>query len=262
MAVDGGTSPVLTLQTRVRQRARRAARRGLDLVVPPEGVSWDRAAGVSTEEVGYPGDLTVPQGSVADGHVYLPTPPRLLRVWLDRLREPLLPTATFIDMGSGRGRVLLIASERAFRRVLGVEFTSELHESALENIRRFPDARMRCRDVTSVLGDAAAFDFPAEPLVLYFDNPFNEKIMTKVVANLAASYERVPRPIVLVYQQLIHEYPGHRTNNLGLLDRQSFLHGETLTYRLRDRPFLSPFIVRIYTSPEATDWVAGRSGAS
>ena len=229
---------------------------------PPEGQAWDRAAGVATEQAGYPRELTVPQGSAADGHAYLPTPPRLLNVWLDLLHEPLLPSATFIDMGSGRGRVLLIASERPFGRVLGVEFTSELHESALDNIHRFPTDRMRCRDVTSVLGDAAAFSFPTDALVLYFDNPFNEKIMSTVVANLAASYEQQPRPIVLVYQQLVHEYPGHRTDNLALLDRTSFLEGQTLRYRLRDRPFLSPFIVRIYVSTEAQGWVAARGSRS
>lgn len=224
--------------------------------MPPEGVAWDRAAGVATEEAGYLHELTVPAGSVSDGHVYMPTPPRLLEVWLDVLRESSLPTATFLDMGSGRGRVLLIAAERPFRRVIGVEFAAELHDAAVENIRRFPDVRMRCRDVTSVLGDAAAYTFPGDPLVVYFDNPFNEKIMTKVMENLAASYELQPRPIVIVYQQLIHEFPGHRTDNLALLDRQRFLTGETLRYRLRDRPFLSPFIVRIYVSPEARGWTA------
>ena len=219
-------------------------------------MAWDRAAGVATEQAGYPRDLTVPQGSAEDGHAYLPTPPRLLRVWLDLLQEPLLPSATFIDMGSGRGRVLLIAAERPFGRVMGVEFTSELHESALDNLRRFPKERMRCSDVTPTLGDAAAFALPTSPLVLYFDNPFNETVMEQVIANLQASYEQHPRPIVAVYQQLIEEYPAHRTDNLRLLDRASFLEGHTLRYRLRDRPFLSPFIVRIYVSPEARGWVA------
>src|SRR5439155_6389857 len=122
------------------------------------------------------------------------------RAWLNALEIPLEPF-TLVDMGSGLGRVLLLASQRPFRRVIGVEFALELHEAAIENIRGFPKTRMICRDVTALLGDAAAFDFPPEPLVVYFNNPFSENVMAKVIENLANSYERQRRAIVVVYQQ-------------------------------------------------------------
>jgi 16S rRNA G966 N2-methylase RsmD len=206
---------------------------------------------VQTEAWAEPADLTVQAGSVQDGHTYVPTKPRLVRAWLDALPVALLERSTFVDMGSGRGRVLLMAAERPFRRVVGVEFATELHLDAQENLRRFPSRRMRCTDVTSVLGDAAAFRLPNDPLVVYFDNPFSEQIMSIVVENLRTSYAEAPRPMVVVFQQLVHEAPGTSTDNMLLLDQQPFLLGRTLKYRLRDRPFLSPFVVRIYATAEA-----------
>jgi cyclopropane fatty-acyl-phospholipid synthase-like methyltransferase len=40
----------------------------------------------------------------------------------------------FVDLGSGKGRVILRAATRPFRRVEGVEFSEPLHRVALRNI--------------------------------------------------------------------------------------------------------------------------------
>jgi hypothetical protein len=48
---------------------------------------------------------------------------------------------TFIDLGSGKGRVLLMASAYPFKRIIGVEFMPELHRVAQENIRKYTEHR-------------------------------------------------------------------------------------------------------------------------
>lgn len=63
---------------------------------------------------------------------------------------------TFIDFGSGKGRVLLIAAGLPFRAVVGVEFSAELHEIAVQNIVRFPSHLISAGTVTSLCGDAAS----------------------------------------------------------------------------------------------------------
>lgn len=229
----------------------RRVRRYLLPLIPSRSEAWDRAAGVETREIAEPSALTVGAGSIEDGFTYIATPPRLVHAWLNALNVQL-PLFTLVDLGSGRGRVLVMASERPFRRVLGVEFAAELHEAALNNIQRFPRARMRCTDVDSIYGDAASFVFPLDPLVVFFNNPFSEQVMTSVIRNLASSYDQQPRPIVVVYQQRVVEDPGHSTNNIGLLDQQPFLIGRTLRFSRLDRIFLQPFLVRMYTSPETT----------
>lgn len=113
------------------------------------------------------------------------------------------PKFTFIDLGSGKGRVLLMASEFPFKRVIGVELSEELHTVAQRNIHTFRGNR-QCCDVESICCDATQFPFPPDPLVLYLFNPFSQAILTKVVENLLASLIANPRPVIVIYFNPLH----------------------------------------------------------
>jgi hypothetical protein len=133
------------------------------------------------------------------GFPYLPIRPNTARQVILSLPISDPSDYTFIDLGSGKGRMLLIASEFSFRRVIGVEMREDLHHQALENVRRYrrpaaPSSRIDCQ-----LVDATQFDFPAGKLVVYLFNPFSAEIMGKVFQRLDASFEQDPREIVLVY---------------------------------------------------------------
>jgi hypothetical protein len=78
---------------------------------------------------------------------------------------------TFVDFRSGKGRALLPASEFPFRRILGLEFSPELHRTAEENIRRYNSATQKCRDIQSLNVDFADFALPPEASVLFFFHP-------------------------------------------------------------------------------------------
>jgi SAM-dependent methyltransferase len=112
---------------------------------------------------------------------------------------------TFIDIGSGKGRPLLMASEYPFRRVIGVELLPELHEIAEENIRRFPEERKRCRDIEAVQGDATEFKFPQEALLVFMFHPLPESGFRKVVENLEHSTRGDSRPVWLIYANPLFE---------------------------------------------------------
>ena len=146
-----------------------------------EARSFDRRLGVDTGGKVEPADLTVPAGDVRSGITYFGTQPRLARWWLSGLPANH-QDFTFIDMGSGKARVLLIAAEAGFARSIGVEFAQELHLTAVENASA---ARRHGLAIEPVLGDAGVFAFPDEPLVVHFNNPFAEPVMKRVIANLA-----------------------------------------------------------------------------
>jgi SAM-dependent methyltransferase len=105
---------------------------------------------------------------------------------------------TFVDMGSGKGRMLFVAAEYPFRRVIGVEFSNDLHEEALTNIKRYKYRGRRCADIESVHADAAEFEFPNENLVVYMFNPFGPEVMKRMLANLERSLERHPRHVIVM----------------------------------------------------------------
>ena len=104
---------------------------------------------------------------------------------------------TFIDFGSGKGRVLLIAGGLPFRAVVGIEFSRELHETAVQNIRRFPSHLISAGTVTSCCGDAASFPLPPSNLVCYFHNPFGPAVLSKVVRRLEAHRDTGYRILVI-----------------------------------------------------------------
>ena len=84
---------------------------------------------------------------------------------------------TFVDFGSGKGRVLLVAASFPFKEVIGIEFLRELHEVALSNIARLPPDLSRAGKVSSIHCEASAFELPDSNLVCYFHNPFGPPVM-------------------------------------------------------------------------------------
>lgn len=127
-------------------------------------------------------------------------PGRVRRVLLDLDLELDITDHTFVDLGSGKGRVVLVASTLPFRQVVGVEFSEELDRVARANLERFPAARRRAADVVLVCADVVDYEFPPTPLVVYLYNPFLGPVMGSVMAHLGDSLDRHPRPCVVVLE--------------------------------------------------------------
>ncbi len=133
---------------------------------------------------------------------YQPTEPELFHEMMQALNLNWTDF-TFIDLGSGKGRTLLMASDSPFRRIIGVEILPELHEVALENIRRQPRG---CGAVEAICADARDFQFPAEPTLLYLFNPLPEPGLAAVIQNLERSLRDSPRTMYVVYHNPEHEH--------------------------------------------------------
>jgi SAM-dependent methyltransferase len=165
--------------------------------------------------------LTPVGAHAADATYYGAGDPVVLRRALSSLHLDF-PRYTFIDLGSGKGRIVLIAAGLPFRRVVGVEFVKEFHEIALANFRRWPASKVKCGKVTLKCEDAATFDFPPDPVVVYLFNPFGGRLMTQVMANLAASRRERPRDIVLLYVNPKQEWVVLETPGIHLLERGKY----------------------------------------
>ncbi len=113
---------------------------------------------------------------------------------------------TFIDLGSGKGRTLLMASDYPFRRIIGVELLPSLHQIALENVRQYKSESQKCFALESICADATAFPLPTDPLVIFLFNPFPESGMRQVVANLEQSLREHPRPVFVLYHNPLLEH--------------------------------------------------------
>jgi hypothetical protein len=159
---------------------------------------FDAQFGVDTGGFIHPTELTIGSPNQVHAVAYGGSDPKAFR---DALKT--LPLGSrrfvFIDFGSGKGRALLLASEFSFKRIVGVEFAEELHEIALENLRRFKKYVPEGTAIESVCMDAVDYPLPDDHLVCYFCNPFNETIMSRILTNIRDSFLKVPREIFLVY---------------------------------------------------------------
>ena len=113
---------------------------------------------------------------------------------------PNLDQACFLDLGCGKGRILAVASEFPFRRIVGVELAPSLAPIARRNAaimrERFPERT----PITVIEGDAVETPLPDGPLVVYFYQPFYRPLMRKVLANLEQAVLRDPgRPLHVVF---------------------------------------------------------------
>ncbi|WP_044550566.1 class I SAM-dependent methyltransferase [Mesorhizobium japonicum] len=164
---------------------------------------WDRRHGVDTAGSIQLGALNVVGPHRAMGNEAVCTSPRTFDFIMKSLPRDL-HNHTFIDIGSGKSRTLLLASHYPFAEIIGVEFARELVDIARSNIERFRDPSQKCRALSVVEADAAAYDFPQVPLVVYFYNPFSKDVFDIVLMNLVSSLERHPRDCVIVYGSSSH----------------------------------------------------------
>lgn len=135
---------------------------------------------------------------------YQPIEPELFREMMGALKVDF-SQYTFIDIGSGKGRALLLACEYPFRSVVGVELIPELNRIAEENIQKFDTSGTECGPVQSVCADATQFELPNKPLVILLFNPLPQVGLTRFIRNMERSIEQFPRPVWVLYANPVFE---------------------------------------------------------
>ena len=148
--------------------------------------------------------LTVRLKEVFTRGKYQPSEPELFHRILDELKIDH-SQFVFIDLGSGKGRTLLMASDFSFRKIIGAEIIPELHTIAEQNLARYHSDQQKCFALEAWLGDAREFPYHPEPLVLYLFNPFPADILCDVLHQIHATFVQKPREIFVIYHNLVHE---------------------------------------------------------
>jgi SAM-dependent methyltransferase len=165
---------------------------------------FDVAHNVETSQRVHVSDLAIDCSNWVYGGSYMPASAELVMKIL-----PSLPIRhedfVFIDLGSGKGRVLLMASDYPFKQIIGVEYAASLHQVAVENIQRYRSEGQKCHRLESRCGDIADFSFPEMPMVVFLFNPARGPVMQSVAQNLLASLARLRRETWLLYVNPIHK---------------------------------------------------------
>ena len=160
---------------------------------------FDAGFGTDTATVVYPWNLpSIGREHEREIHPYETTAAWLIREIIEAI--PLPPDGfAFVDIGSGKGRALLVASEFPLAKIAGVELSPELHQIAEDNIRRYRPASQRCTSFSLHCINAVEYVFPPDPLVLFLFNPVGKDSIGRILANLEASLRAAPREAFVVY---------------------------------------------------------------
>lgn len=118
--------------------------------------------------------------------------------------RPLAPTRTLIDLGCGKGRVLLVAPEFGFKKIIGVELSAGLSKIAQHNVELFKRNNQQSAAIEVECVNALQFEFPNEPMVLYMFNPFSAQIVEALFERLRQTLLERPTSVDIVYV-----FPAH-----------------------------------------------------
>ena len=182
---------------------------------------FDRAHRVDTSGLIYADGLS--SGHEHDIHSagYYATAPSLFRGaiehWSATLKQSQLRLAdyAFVDIGCGKGRVVMLAAEYGFREAVGIELNPRLVAVARRNLNRWMRRPRVCRQIRILHGDALSLPIPDGPVVLFFFNSFEEEMVRMWVDRLVTAAASRSDPIDLIYlhpehHNLLTATPGIR----------------------------------------------------
>jgi SAM-dependent methyltransferase len=170
---------------------------------------FDQAHGVDTSGL-------VPSSALVTGHpndahitAYYGVAPSILRtliqLWRDTIPPHPIHSYTFTDIGAGKGRALLIASEFSFREVVGIELNSVMATIARSNLIHWQHAHLS--DVTAspiaptqiLEQDALDYAFPSTPTLVFLFHPFESPVLKALLRRIETQFAKRPGTLDIIY---------------------------------------------------------------
>lgn len=154
-------------------------------------------------------------GHPSDKHVtaYYGIAPSILRsvidLWIDRTTPPFsIDRYTFLDIGAGKGRALLVAAQSPFHEVLGVELNPDLARIAQANIRFAVTHPLHSQLLLSPIrllhADALTLTLPDTPTLAFLFHPFEAPLLRKLLRLIETQFSSRPGHLDLLYVNAEH----------------------------------------------------------
>jgi SAM-dependent methyltransferase len=105
----------------------------------------------------------------------------LVKRWRNSGPSAPIDETTFVDLGAGMGRAVLLASELRFKAVVGVEMHPMLVSIARKNMRIWRAAGLERAPMRVIERDAVEFALPAGPVVVFMFNPFGGPVIRRLL---------------------------------------------------------------------------------
>lgn len=145
-------------------------------------------------------------------HPYAGCQPACVRKALSTIPDP--SRYSFIDLGCGKGRAMIVAAELPFRKIVGVDISKSLIKIAEGNARILRLAHPERPRIEPRYGDATKAKLPSGARVVFLYHPFGRPLVEQVVSRLLREAEAQGEELFIVYENPVH---------FGVLDAMSGL---------------------------------------
>ena len=131
----------------------------------------------------------------------------LLDIWLHRTTPFPIEKTVFLDIGAGKGRALLLASQFPFLRVEGVELNPDLARIANANISLWNNDLQAnaLSPLTLHHADATTHPLPLEPTLAFLFHPFELPLLRRFLRHIETSQATHSQPFDLLYANAEHD---------------------------------------------------------
>lgn len=195
IAVNKRRTRYLRLETAQDVPARRILEPAFRLIREPQDKLVDRYLGIETRDLHVFRELGRSVGALER----LGYPERSINYtvafWGMRHIRPR-PSDTLLDLGCGSGRLICVAAQFAFRRILGVEINPRLAALTGRNLSTLRKFKARPEVVCA---DAATFTIPDDVNVVWMYNPFHGAVFESALKRITESYDRKSRQLRILY---------------------------------------------------------------
>jgi len=123
----------------------------------------------------------------------------VMQFWIANQNHAAIEDYSFVDLGCGKGRAVMMASQIDFRQVVGVELHAGLARIAEANVAVWSAAGRAACPVRIVCQDATEFVFPEGACLLYLFNPFAAPVMKRLIERIEADFADRPGMLDLIY---------------------------------------------------------------
>lgn len=162
------------------------------------------------------------------GVQYQPTQARTLRKVFKSINLPR--SGAFLDLGCGKGKVLILAAEFGYTQIIGVEFSETLCQIARLNLLRYSKLYPGPTEFQVIHADAAEYAIPDDASTVFMFNPFDSVVMAKVVMNIEKSLRRRARKLHIVYRHPLHRELFDNSSLFQIIAQHSFPQCDFLVY--------------------------------
>lgn len=158
----------------------------------------------------------VPAANLVTGHpndehvtAYYGVAPSLLRTLIDLWRETPPPEPiyrySFIDIGAGKGRAMLVASELPFHQIIGIELNPAMAATARQNLDHWYQSHAtdntapHLAPIHLLEQDALTFDFPATPTLVFLFHPFEAPVLKQLLRRIETQFAKRSGTLDILY---------------------------------------------------------------